>query len=54
MLIISGMPAIVCIDKNNNFKIIVDNCALHDVQIDPDEILGIMDTESDKLNHWKI
>jgi hypothetical protein len=51
---ISGMPAIVCIDKNNNFKIIVDNCALHDVQIDPDEILGIMDTESDKLNHWKI
>jgi len=54
MLIISGMPAIVCIDKNNNVKIIVDNCALHDVQIDPDEILGIMDTESDKLNHWKI
>jgi len=54
MLIISGMPAIVYIDKNNNFKIIVDNCALHDVQIDPDEILGIMDTESDKLNHWKI
>ena len=54
MLIISGMPAIVCIDKNNNVKIIVDICALHDVQIDPDEILGIMDTESDKLNHWKI
>ena len=54
MLMISGMLAIVCIDKNNNCKIIVDNCALHNVQIGPNEILGIMDTESDKLIHWKI
>jgi uncharacterized ubiquitin-like protein YukD len=59
MSMISGMPAIVSIDivsidKNNNGKIIVDNCALHDVQIDPNDILGIMDTESDNLNHWKI
>ena len=54
MSMISGMPAIVSIDKNNNGKIIIDNCALHDVQIDPNDILGIMDTESDNLNHWKI
>ena len=54
MSMISGMPAIVSTDKNNNGKIIVDNCALHDVQIDPNEILGIMDTKLDKLIHWKI
>ncbi len=47
--IISGMPAIVSIDKNNNCKIIVDNCAPYDIIIDRNEILGIMDTESEDL-----
>ena len=46
---ITGMPAIVSIDKNNNCKIIVDNCAPYDVIIDRNDILGIMDTESDDL-----
>ncbi len=46
---ISGMPAIVSIDKNNNCKLIIDNCAPYDVVIDRNNILGIMDTEPDNL-----
>jgi hypothetical protein len=45
---ISGMPAIVSIDKNNNCKIILDNCAPYDVTISRNDILGIMDTEPDE------
>jgi hypothetical protein len=46
---VSGMPAVVSIDKNNNCKIIVDNCALYDVIIDRNDILGFMDIETDEL-----
>ena len=46
---VSGMPAIVSIDKNNNCKIIVDNCAPYEVIIDCNDILSIMDMESDDL-----
>jgi hypothetical protein len=46
---ISGIPAVVTIDKNNNSKIIVDNCAWYDVIIDRNDILGIMDTEINEL-----
>jgi len=46
---ISGMPAIVSIDKNNNCKLIIDNSAPYDVVIDQNDILGIMDTEPDNL-----
>ncbi len=46
---ISDMPAIVSIDKNNNCKLIVDNCAPYDIVIDRNDILGIMDTEPDNL-----
>ncbi len=46
---ITGMPAIVSIDKNNNCKIIVVNCAPYDVIIDRNDLLGIMDAEPDNL-----
>jgi hypothetical protein len=46
---ITGLPAFVSIDKNNNCKIIVDNCAPYDIIIDRNNILGILDTESDDL-----
>ncbi len=42
---LSGMPAIVSIDKNNNCKIVLDNCAPYDVTISRNDILGIMDAE---------
>jgi hypothetical protein len=46
---VSGMPAVVSIDKNNNCKIIVDNCAPYDVIIDRNDVLGFMDIETDEL-----
>jgi hypothetical protein len=48
MPMISGMPAIVSIDKNNNCKIILDNCAPYDVTISRNDILGIIDIEPDE------
>jgi hypothetical protein len=46
---VSGMPAIVSIDKNNNCKIIVDKCTPYDIIIDINDILSIMDTDTDEL-----
>ncbi len=46
---VSGMSTVVSIDKNNNCKIIVDNCAPFDVVIDNNDILGFMDIETDPL-----
>ncbi len=46
---VSGMPAVVLMDKNNNFKIIVDNCAPYDVIIDRNDVIGFMDIETDEL-----
>jgi len=51
---ISSMPAIVFIDKNNNCKIIINNCAPYDVIIDRNDILGIMDTEMDDSTNLAI
>jgi hypothetical protein len=47
MPIVSGMLAIVSIDKNNNCKIVLDNCAPYNVTISRNNILGIMDAEPD-------
>jgi Reverse transcriptase (RNA-dependent DNA polymerase)/Retroviral aspartyl protease len=44
---LSGMLAIVSINKNNNCKIVLDNCAPYDVTISRNEILGIMDAKPD-------
>jgi len=46
---VSGMPAVVSIDKNNNCKIIVNNCAPYDNIIDRNDVIGFMDIEMDKL-----
>jgi len=46
---VSGMPAIVTIDKNNNCKLVVDNCAPYDVTITRGDVLGIMDLEPDDI-----
>jgi hypothetical protein len=46
---ISGMPAVVSIDKNNNCKIIVDNCAPYDIIVDRNGVIGFMDIEMDEL-----
>ncbi len=46
---LSGMPAVVTVDKNNNCKIVIDNCAPYDVIIDRNDILALMDRETEQL-----
>ena len=46
---ISGMPAVVSVDNNNNCKIIVDNCALYDIFIQRNDVIGLMDIEAEDL-----
>ncbi len=54
---VSGMPVIVSINKNNNCKFFLDNCAPYDVTISKNDILGIMDAEPDNpiiMEDWTI
>jgi hypothetical protein len=46
---LSGMPIIVLIDKNNNCKIVSDNCAPYDVTIDRNNTTSFVDLETDNL-----
>jgi len=46
---ISGMPAVVSVDNNNNCKIIVDNCTLYDIFIQRNDVIGLMDIEAEDL-----
>jgi hypothetical protein len=46
---LSGMPAVISIDKNNNCKIVIDNCAPYNVTIDRNDIIGLIDNETDQL-----
>ncbi len=43
------MPAVVTVDKNNNCKIVIDNCAPYDVTIDRNDILALMERETEQL-----
>ncbi len=45
---ISGMPAWVTLDNYNNCKLIIDNCAPYDIVLPRNEILGILEFESEK------
>jgi Reverse transcriptase (RNA-dependent DNA polymerase) len=46
---ISGMSAIVSIDNKNNSIIVIYNCALYNVTIKRNDILGLMDIEMKEL-----
>jgi len=46
---LSGMPIIVTMDKNNNCKIVINNCAPYDITIDRNDILALMDRETEQL-----
>jgi hypothetical protein len=48
-LMISGMPSIVNVDKNNICNIIMENCARYNVTLERGDILGIMETEEEEL-----
>jgi superfamily II helicase len=46
---VSGIPSIVNVDENNICNIVVENCTPYDVTLERDNILGVMETEEDKL-----
>jgi hypothetical protein len=46
---ISGMPSIVNVDKNNICNIIFENCTPYDVTLERDDILGIMEIEEEEM-----
>jgi hypothetical protein len=45
---ISGMPAWVKLDNYKNCKLIIDNCAPYDIVLPRNEILGILEFESEQ------
>ena len=45
---ISGMPAWVTLDTYKNCKLIIDNCAPYDIILPRNEILGILEFESEQ------
>ncbi len=44
---ISGMPVWVSLDNYKNCKIIIDNCAPYDIVLPRNEILGVLEFESE-------
>jgi hypothetical protein len=46
---VSGMPSIVNSVENNICSIVVENCAPYYVTLERDDIIGVMETEQDKL-----
>jgi hypothetical protein len=46
---ISGMPSIVNVDKNNICNIVVENFTPYDITLERDDILGVMETEEEEL-----
>jgi len=45
---ISGMPAWVSLDSYKNCKLIIDNCAPYDIVLPRNEIMGVLEFETDQ------
>jgi len=46
---LSGMPAIVTIHKNDNCRLMIDNCAPYNITIDRNDVIRLMDVETEQL-----
>jgi len=46
---VTGVPSLVTIDKDQNCKVVIENCAPYEVTIDRNDIMGIIEIEEDKL-----
>jgi hypothetical protein len=46
---ISGMPAIISVDQNNNCKLMVENCAPYDITIERNDLMGLLEVEEEEL-----
>jgi hypothetical protein len=45
---ISGMPAWITLDSYKNCKVIIDNCSPYDITIPRNDILGVLEFETDQ------
>jgi hypothetical protein len=43
------MPAIISVDKSNNYKLVIKNCAPYYVTFERDDINGIVDIKEDEF-----
>jgi hypothetical protein len=48
-LTISGIPALVSMDENNNCKVMGENCAPYDITIERNNLMGLVKIEEDEL-----
>ncbi len=46
---LSRMPAVITVEKNNNCKILIDNCVPYDITIDRNDIIALMERETEQL-----
>jgi hypothetical protein len=46
---ITGIPAIVTMDDNNNCKVMVENCPPYDVTIKRNDLMGLIEIEEEEL-----
>jgi hypothetical protein len=46
---ISGIPSVLTLDKNNHCRIVLENCALYEVTLERGDILGLIEIEEEEL-----
>jgi hypothetical protein len=46
---LTGVPALVTIDSDQNCQVVIENCAPYEVTIERNDIMGIIEMEEDKL-----
>jgi hypothetical protein len=46
---ISGIPSVVTLDKNNHCKIVLENCTPYQVTLEGGDILGLIEIEEEEL-----
>jgi len=47
--LISGMPAIISVDQNNDCKLVIKNCAPYYVTFERDDVNGIVEVKEDEF-----
>ncbi len=45
---ISGMPALVTLDKYQHWKLVIDNCAPYEITLARNEVVGVLEFEPDR------
>jgi hypothetical protein len=46
---LTEVPSLVCIDNNQNCRIVIENCAPYEVTVERNDIMGIIEIEEDEM-----